>query len=321
MTVLLLLMVLFWGTNYSVVKVMVRDLPPSAFNAVRLVVASGVFLAMIAASTTLRRRAPGVRNAIANLTPGGGSNLAFLRTSSRITPRDWLMLAGLGVVGQFLYQLFFAEGVPRTSVANASLILGCTPIIVSLTSAALGLERLGLPHWIGIALSAVGMYLVVGAGASMSGATMTGDLLMLGCVICWTAYTLAGQPLLQRHSPLLVTGWSMALGTLLYVPYSIPAVRTVDWSRVPAFVWIGTILSALLALNVAYIIWYAAVQRIGSARTSIYSNLVPIAATITAAFWLGESIGGVKLVGAALIITGLLITRVRRPAVTPPACE
>jgi drug/metabolite transporter (DMT)-like permease len=79
-------------------------------------------------------------------------------------------------------------------------------------------------------------------------------------------------------------------------------------------VWVGIALSALLALNVGYVIWYVGVQRLGSARTSVYSNLVPVAALVTAAVWLGEPIRGVKLAGAALVIGGLALTRLRLPA-------
>ena len=43
------------------------------------------------------------------------------------------------------------------------------------------------------------------------------------------------------------------------------------------------VLSSLLALNVAYLIWYTGVQRIGAARTSMYSNVVPIVAMSVAA--------------------------------------
>ena len=49
--------------------------------------------------------------------------------------------------------------------------------------------------------------------------------------------------------------------------------------------------SSLLALAFAYMVWYTAIQRIGSSRTAIYSNLTPIVAMVVAALWLGEQIG------------------------------
>ena len=46
--------------------------------------------------------------------------------------------------------------------------------------------------------------------------------------------------------------------------------------------WIKLVYSALFAICIAYTIWYAAVREIGSARTSVYSNLLPIVAMLTA---------------------------------------
>ena len=69
------------------------------------------------------------------------------------------------------------------------------------------------------------------------------------------------------------------------------------------------LLSSLLALAFSYMIWYTAVQRIGSSRTAIYSNLTPIVAMIVAAIWLGEPIGAPQIIGAVTILSGVFITR------------
>ncbi len=193
MHLLLVLMVVIWGANYSLIKVVLRELPPPVFNALRLLVASGVFLILLA-----------------------------FTARTRPTRRDWIQLAGLGLYGQFLYQLFFLNGMSRTSVANASLIIGLVPLVVALTNAALGLERLSRAYWIGIAVSVVGMYFVVGLDAGMSTTSLIGDALTFGAVLAWSAYTVAAKPLLTRHSPIVVTGWSMALGTVFYLPLRDP---------------------------------------------------------------------------------------------------
>lgn len=306
-------MVMCWGANYALVKVLLRDLQPRAFNSARLSIASVIFLAAIGASTALRHRVPARRVGLVTTPPAGTEGRAIFRTGAPVTPRDWAVLFVLGLIGQFGYQAFFAEGMARTSVANASLTIGCTPIMVSIVSAALGRDRLGATHWAGIAASAIGMYLVVGVGVRMTDESFSGDLLMLACVLCWTVYTIAGREPLLRHSPLVVTGLSMAIGTAIYIPYAWSAIQATGWSTLPVSVWVGLGVSALLALNVGYVIWYMGVQRLGSARTSVYSSLVPVAALVTAALWLGESIGGLKLAGAALVIGGLLVTRLRMP--------
>jgi drug/metabolite transporter (DMT)-like permease len=289
MHLLLVLIAAIWGVNYAVIKTVLREMPPPAFNALRMVIASSVYLVLV--TTTAR---------------------------TRPTRREWLDLVALGVFGQFLYQLFFMNGLARTSVANASLIIGWVPVVVALVSSALGLEKLTRMHWVGIVLSVVGIYFVVALDAELSTQTLVGDALTFGAVLAWAAYTLAARPLLTRHSPLVVTGWSMAFGTLFYLPYAAPSLARVDWSQVSGSAWAWTIASALLALNLSYVLWNAGVQRIGSAKTAIYSNLVPVFAVSSAAIWLGETMNAAKLTGAALIILGVVAARYgAAPAVIP----
>ena len=91
-----------------------------------------------------------------------------------------------------------------------------------------------------------------------------------------------------------------------------------DWGSSVGWTWVSLVLSALLALNVAYLIWYTGVQKIGAARTSMYSNLVPIVAMTVAAVWLGEPLGAAKIFGATAVLSGVLLTRLgRKPTEIP----
>jgi drug/metabolite transporter (DMT)-like permease len=83
----------------------------------------------------------------------------------------------------------------------------------------------------------------------------------------------------------------------------------VRFAAVSPVTWLTIVYSALFALCIAYTIWYAAVREIGSARTSIYSNLVPVVAMVTAVVFLGEALAVRKLVGAAAVLVGVVLTR------------
>lgn len=296
-------MVAIWGANYSVLKIAFQEIPQQPFNALRMVIASIVFAAAISWIFSHAKR-------------GGAAPRVFF-THEPLLRRDVLALAGLGVIGHFAYQLFFVGGVARTSVANSSLIIGATPVCVAIVSAALGKERISRMHWLGAAVSASGIWMVVGPGAAIGGETLAGDLMILGSVACWTTYTVGASALLRRHSPLFVTGTSMSLGAIPYVLVTLPEMANVNWAAVSAWTWWALVFSSLFALCLAYLIWYAAVQKIGMARTSIYSNLVPIAAMTTAAVWLGEPITAQKALGAALVLGGVGLTRLRLPLVSP----
>jgi drug/metabolite transporter (DMT)-like permease len=83
----------------------------------------------------------------------------------------------------------------------------------------------------------------------------------------------------------------------------------VPWGAISAITWVKLVYSALFSICVAYTIWYAAVRAIGSARTSVYSNLLPIVAMVTAYLWLHEPIGATKIAGAAAVLAGVALTR------------
>jgi drug/metabolite transporter (DMT)-like permease len=164
---------------------------------------------------------------------------------------------------------------------------------------------------------------VVGTGAEFGGSSLAGDLFTLAAVCCWAIYTVGSRPLLARYSPLTVTAITMFAGTALYAPASAAQLAQADWGRVPGWAWASMVLSAVLALNVAYLIWYTSVQRIGNIRTSAYSNLIPIVAIAVATVALGEAITARKLAGAGAILVGVGITRMatRTRGSEPPAEE
>lgn len=282
----LLLMTFFWGSNFTVIKAALVELPGPGFNGLRMLLAAGLFLALIA----WRER---------------------LWASIRAIPRaDWLPILWLSVIGHGIYQYLFLGGVARTSVTNSSLIFGCTPIAVGLLSAWLGHERLAWNRWLGAVVSLTGIYLVVASGGSARTASLTGDAMVFGAMLCWALYTVGTKPMLSRYSPFFITGLTMAIGTCLYAPIALLWLRGVDLEAVSLPAWSGVVYSAAFSLVAAYIIWYTAVQKLGGSRTSMYSNVVPVVAMTIAAVVLREPLGAVRLAGAAAVLGGVALARV-----------
>jgi drug/metabolite transporter (DMT)-like permease len=279
---LLFLMVAIWGANFSLVKVALREFPELVFNALRLLIASSLFLGAI-------------------------------WWQQRTTPRpalsraEWIRVVVLGLIGHLIYQFLFLGGLKRTSVANGSLIMGTTPVIVALLSAWTGHERISLQRWLGAAVSFLGLYIVVGAQARLG--NPTGDLLVLASTACWATYSVASVPLLKRHSPVVVTGYTMTVGATAYTLAAVPALRSMAWAQVSPLSWGLMLASAVFALGLAYLIWYSSVQRVGSTRTAAWSNVTPVMAMSIAALWLGEGLALRQLAGAGVIFAGLVMTR------------
>ena len=94
--------------------------------------------------------------------------------------------------------------------------------------------------------------------------------------------------MLDRYSPVFITGLTMTIGTLVYAPFALMWLKDVDLTAVSALAWVGVVYSAAFALVASYIIWYTAVQQLGGSHTAIYSNVVPIVAMVVASLVLGE---------------------------------
>ena len=298
---LVVLTTLVWGGNYAIVKTALHQIPELGFNALRLAIASSLFLTVLAFYPA---QAGGRRAGARTLFP-----------SARLfTRREWLILIGLAVSGHLLYQLCFLGSVARTSVANSSLIVGSSPVAVLLLAAAVGQERVSRLHWLGAATSLLGVYLLVGTGASVSRESGIGDLLMVAAVCLWAVYAVASVPLLRRHSPIALTGYSMAMGTLMYLPFAAGELARMSWRTVTPGAWAGLVFSGVFALFAAYIVWHTAIQRIGNVRTSMFSNLIPVTALATAVLFLGDRLTGRQAVGAAAVLAGVGLTRLRGPA-------
>lgn len=125
----------------------------------------------------------------------------------------------------------------------------------------------------------------------------------------YALYTLKSKNLLNKYSPLQFSTWTMTIGALAMILVSLGQIKVQDWSAVGVVGWGGLAFSAGLAITLGYYVWTNGIQKLGSARTAIYNNLTPVTAMIISSLFLKEEIGVLQLAGAALIITGLYITR------------
>lgn len=281
---MLLMMAAIWGANFTVVKFATQSLAPLAFNGVR------VLLAAVALTA-----------------------LAFTGTRVRPTRREVLVLLGLGMIGNGLYQLFFVEGVARTRPGDASLVIAAAPAFIALLGRLTGVERISARGAVGVALSVAGVGLVVfGAPQAASGtmqSTVLGNVLVLGGALCWAVYTILLKPYTHRVDGIQLSAVTMVGGALLLGVFALPDVARTDWGAVDGLTWAAVGYSGLVALVVAYLFWYRGVRTLGPTRTAMYANLQPVIALLVAWMAFGDRPGVIQITGVAIISTGIVLTR------------
>lgn len=287
----MLALVVIWGFNFPIVKGAFDELPPLLFNALRF----------------------------------GGATLILLLVLGRLEPDppargrvEWLKLFALGIVGHSTYQLLFINGLARTTAGNSAIILSTVPLFVALLGTALKVERLSARTWTGIVLAFAGIVTLVSATGKvgLGGQTRAGDLLMLLCTICWSLYTVFSHPMLRAYSPLRLTTLTMVLGSPVLILAALPQMLRHPWGEVGWRSWGALTYSAVLAIALGYVVWYASVRSVGNTATAVYSNLIPVVALVSAWLLLREAISPLQGAGAAVVLAGVSLARSGSPPPT-----
>ncbi len=283
---LLIAMAVIWGCNFTVNKYGTQVLEPLVYTSIRMVAGT---LAMLA---------------VASL--GRGAKATFAEKKRLVT---------LGLLGHGAYQLLFIYGISRTRAGTAALVIASSPAIIALVMRTFRNERLAPRALLGIALSIVGIGVVMAGSAQEShgGASVIGDIMILGAVVCWGFYTMWLKPLTHIEGTQLAA-WTLLGGTAPLVLIAAPTMMRTDFGAIVPLTWAAIAYSGLLSMGLAYLFWYRGVRVIGPTRTAMFSNLQPIVAVLVSWPLLGEKPTLWQAVGAAGVMVGLWLTRQTPPA-------
>ncbi len=265
---------------------------------------------IVAQELTAPLAAPAIRFLLAGLVLGGFALLTEGRIPRPQTGSEWGIVSGLAMTGIFLYALCFFYGLKHISAGRGALVVALTPVVVALAAWFLGQERMTPLKLAGIAIALAGCLTVIGNGnplALLHGSVGIGEWLIIGCVLCWTAYTFIGRRATKTLSPLAATLWASLLGALLLGITALVQGGTdlAEWS--PA-VWASVIFLAIGGTALGFT-WFAdGVKRLGAARASVFVNLVPVFAVLQAAVLLDERLELPVLGGGLLVIAGVWLT-------------
>jgi len=289
---LLIILIVFWGSSFVVVKFALREgLTPFAIATFRFLVAGALFLLALLVEKTRNRN-----------------------YSLKVELRDVSVLVFLGLTG---ITLFFAAQYTGIKLAGASIaaILVCllSPILITSFSAMLFKERLNRRQILGIGVAALGTLAVtVGGTLSMQFNTdfLLGSLILLATPVLWTAYSLTGKKTIEKYSPFLTVAYVNILGGILLVPFSLAEGSLTQAFSMTATGWSAILYLALTCSLVGYYIWLRSIKTVGAAVTSSFLFAEPLVTVTFAVTLIQEQVTLPIIAGAFLILAGVyLITR------------
>ena len=242
--------------------------------------------------------------------------LAATRSAAApISAADWRALALLGVLGYYLASYLDFLGLQYISAALERVILFTYPTMVVLFTAWRSRRPPSRSTWGALLLCYAGVALVVTHDFRSGGrAVATGSLLVFASAVSYAFYLLRAGPLLVRLGPARVAAWGTSIACLLALAQF---VMLRPLATIVAQPWQVQALSVAMAVfSTVLPVWFVtvAMRQLGAGPTAMIGSLGPVITLLLAWALLGEPLGALQLLGAALVICGVRIVAKASPA-------
>jgi drug/metabolite transporter (DMT)-like permease len=230
--------------------------------------------------------------------------------------REWATLFTQSFFGNFLFSIFMLTGVSMTSASAAGVILSTLPAVVALFSWIFLRERLAPRVWLAVALAVAGVAtLTLARGADAQSSSLTGNLLVFGCVCCEAVYVILGKRLTASLSAMRISALINLFGLALMTPLGLMQASAFDFSAPSAGTWWLLLFYALAASMVSTWLWLSGLKHVPANHSGVFTIAMPLAACVVGVAWLGERFGPAHAVAFGCAAAGIgLIARPGRRA-------
>jgi drug/metabolite transporter (DMT)-like permease len=236
--------------------------------------------------------------------------LTFMTERALPKKSDLGLLIVLGLLGVFANQLLYIFGLQHTSATNSGILMPSIPVFAAALAVLFRIERISIQKTVGIGLAVAGSIVMLDVGTidlAKGGATLFGNLLLLGNCVCYAGFLVLQRSILHRMRPLAVVAWSYLFGGIGVIVVATPQLLSADLSGVPTLVWWAVAYIVLVPTTLTYALVSWAIKWSSPALVATYTTLQPVTAAILAWIFLGERAGGREAIGFVLIVIGLFV--------------
>jgi drug/metabolite transporter (DMT)-like permease len=234
--------------------------------------------------------------------------IAWLKGGAWPARRDWLGVAGLGVLYFALFPLLFNASLIFTTAARGALALSTLPLLTMLVGAALGSEALTARKTVGVLIAMFGVALaLLSSLADAPPGAWRGDLLMVAAALCMALYSIWSKPLIRRAGPVPFTAMAMGIGAACLI--------SISWWRgsfepVAAFglpQWVAALYLGAFGAALTFYLWAFALERTTPTRVAISVTVNPVSASLVGAMLLHEPLHWNLVGGIVTVFIGIWV--------------
>lgn len=233
----------------------------------------------------------------------------FTAPREQIERRDVWKVVLASFLGLFLTQLSFLLAITRTTAIDASIMSTLSPIMTLVISALVIQERITWSGVAGIALSLVGVLILIYNCVSIrSGADSTsiwGILGMLVNTLCFAAYVGIFKPVIRKYSVVTFMKWMFLFSSLMALPFSFGAFKASNLAAVPMDVFWQIAYVVVFATFVAYFLIPIGQKRLRPVVVCMYTYVQPVIAMVIALAMGLDHLTALKVAASLLVFIGV----------------
>ncbi|MBA7588552.1 hypothetical protein ES708_30612 [subsurface metagenome] len=191
------------------------------------------------------------------------------------------------------------------------MIISLNPSLITILSALILKEKFTKFKFTGIILSLTGALIVISQGniqVILQGNIGWGELFILGCVVCWSSFTVLGKITMKGLKPIIAITYACLAGTLILILPAYQEGVLQNFMQYSIEVWLSVFALGFLGTALAFTWFYEGIDKIGPSRAGIFINFVPIFATLMAVLILHEKLSPSLVIGAIFVVSGVYLT-------------
>ena len=247
------------------------------------------------------------------------------RGAFRISLRQLGVMAILGVVGVAILQASYAAAIQLLPVGIALLFEYTAVLFVALIAFLFFKEKVKARLWVAIALVLAGLAVVAQIWASSLNGL--GILLALLASASLTAYFIIGDRQVSATSPLAVCFWTMLFASIFWSFFSgwwevtpsllaTPISLTGNLAAIVVPLWVPLATNIVFGTFLSFLLSFLALKHLTATAAGVTASSEVIFAFAVAFLWLGEGLNAVQLIGAAIVLVGIILAQTARASKT-----
>lgn len=278
-----------WSGNFIIARGVIKDIPPVTLSFYRWLTATIVILPFA---------------------------WKYFFAERKVIKQRFLFFLLAAATGVSMFNTFVYIAGHYSTAINMAILGTCTSPIISVILARIFLkEKIPALRIIGMLVCICGILILLSNGNFQNLVSFKftkGDWWILAAAFTFAIYNTSVRKKPAAMHPVNFLFVIFLLGTIILLPLYLFELKNEGGFAIDSFNLSAILYLGIGASVICFLIWNKAIVALGSGRTALFGNLIPVFSSIEAVFLLNEKITPIHIISFILVVAGLVIANLKK---------